>query len=201
MRFDLGHDFVNRGLVPFLPWFQDDGQFAPRLARTYAGTASGHILYVFHSRILHQVTDGRFGHVPCTFECGSFRKLQFHLEISLVFYREETGRHHTVKDENQSDDQAEAQNDSFRMYQDFLDTLDVFVVSDGQPFVDFAENDVFRFVRVCRFQDERAHDRTQRQGYYRRNQYRYHNRYGELAVELSRDARQEADRYEDGCQY
>ena len=39
--------------------------------------------------------------------------------------------------------------------------LDVFVVSDGQPFVDFAENDVFRFVRVGRFQDERAaHDRT-----------------------------------------
>lgn len=106
-----------------------------------------------------------------------------------------------MKDENQSDDQAETQNDSFRMYQDFLDTLDVFVVSDGQPFVDFAENDVFRFVRVCRLQDERAHDRTQRQSYYRRNQYRYHNRYGELAVELSRDARQEADRYEDGCQY
>ena len=128
MRFDLGHDFINRGLVPFLPWFQDDGQFATRLARTYAGAASGYVLYVFHSRVLHQVTDGTFGHVPCTFECGSFRKLQFHLEISLVFYREETGRHHTVKDESQPDDQAKTQNDSFRMYQDFLDSLDVFVV-------------------------------------------------------------------------
>ena len=90
----------------------------------------------------------------------TFRVRSSVAEISLVFYREETGRHHTVKDESQPDDQAKTQNDSFRMYQDFLDSLDVFVVSDGQPFVDFAENDVFRFVRVGRFQDERAHDRT-----------------------------------------
>ena len=67
------------------------------------------------------------------------------------------------------------------------------MIAHVQPVVDFAENNVLLFT-VIRFQNQRTHDRTQRQRHYSRNQYGYSNGNSELTVKLPRNTAEEAHR-------
>ena len=198
MFFDFGHDFVDVSFLPFFPRLEDDGEVAARLVGAHARAASRDVLHVFHGRVSHQVGDGPVGYFACPFERGAFGEFQLDLKIALVFHRKEAGGHDAVEDKNQSDDEAEIQDDPFGMSQYFLDIFQIKGVARGKPFVDFPEHDVFRFVRVGRFQYERAHDGAEGEGHHGGNQHGHDDGDGELAIELPGDAGQEADGDEHG---
>ena len=75
------------------------------------------------------------------------------------------------------------------------------MVADSQPVVDAAEHDIRFLVGVLSLHDERTHHRAQGQRHYGREQYGHNDGHGELAVELSGDTSQEADRDEYRSQY
>ena len=65
---------------------------------------------------------------------------------------------------------------------------------------DFTKYDVLLFA-IVRFQNQRTHDRTQRQSHYCRYQYRHSNGNGKLTVKLPGNATKETNRNKHGAEY
>ena len=90
------HDFLNTGALSLFPGFQDDSQFGTSLITTHTRTASRHILHIFYIGILVQISYRPLCYHTGTLQRCPFRQFQFNLKVSLVFYRQETGRDNPV---------------------------------------------------------------------------------------------------------
>ena len=195
------HHLVDGGIVALVPRFQNNGQLAACLAGTHTRAGTGDILYILHGRLLHQKVDGTVGHFASALQRGTLGHFQLDCEISLVLNGQEAGGCKAMQNEDAQQSQTEVHGDATRMLHGATYQLDVFRITDGKPLVDESEHAVLRFVGILGTQNERTHHRAQRESHHRGQQYRHHNGHRKLAVELARNARQEAHRHEHGRQH
>ena len=175
------HNLIQGNPLAFLPRFQDNRQLTACLAAAHTGAAARHVLYIGDIRILLQVLHGTLRHCPGPLQGRPFRQLQFHLEIALVFCRQEAGGYQPVDDENGNQHNPERTHQTARISDDAVDDGDILVIPYIQPRIDFAEHDVF-LLSAVRLQDERAQHGTERQSHHRGEQYGDGDGDGELPV-------------------
>ena len=201
---EIGAHTLHHGAQPLgvavAPRFEDHGQLAARLVGTHAGTGTRDVEHVLYVGVGHQELHRAVGHLAGTFDRRPLGQLQFDGEVALVFLRHETLRHEPVHQPDADQHDAEGGEHAARMFQRPLDHAAVKLVARRQGEVDAAEKAVF-LPLAFGTQKKRAHHGAERQRHDGRDDHRHGDGDGELAVELTRNARKETHRDKHGAQY
>ena len=154
------HDFVYTGFLTFFPRFQNNGQLTTCLITPDTRTASGYILHISDVWILTKKRDGTLRHLACTLQSSPFGQFELYFEISLIFYRKETGGNNAMQQQNTDQYYAEGTQHASRITNNPGNDTHVFIITDVQPMINFTEHDIL--LSVIRFQNQRTHDRAER---------------------------------------
>jgi len=194
------HHFADILRFPLLPGLEDHCQLAAGLVAAHTRTRTRHVEYILHIGILHQKGHRPVGHRTRTLDGRPFRKFQFDGEIPLILLRHETFGHEFIHQPDTDEYHAEGGEHTARMGERPADHTAVELIAFRKTEIDIPEKPFLPAASVG-LQQVGAHHGAERQRHDRRDDYRYGDRNGKLAIELPRNARKEAHRDEHGAQH
>ena len=121
---------------------------------------------------------------PGPFQSSTYRKFQFDSEIALVLLRYKARRDYLAHYPYSDYSYAEKGEHPAAMMQTRMYHSGIEGIAFCESFIYLAEYDILFLVWIMRLEKQRAHYRTKRKGYDRRNDYRNRNRHGKLPEKL-----------------